>query len=345
MESSTLPVHMGGLGVSVCMLAPSAFLASAAATLPLQDVIFAGLVQNIEDHTVTEAEYLRMLLMVQANTTFSTETSKHIQKAWDMQITAAMFQRLSDDDSNTSTDMARLREADAPHSGDLLHVPPVTVVGLSLSDDAIRIAVSYCPGCAMCQPYFCVFSAMVNKTGLHGLLCKKNVPRYIRQAQLNDIILRAVKRAQYPSVKEPVGLSCSDGKSPDGATLIPWARGKPFAWDSTIADMYAISYVGKKSGGGRRPIHTLATRAAVAADQAASSKTAKCTELSKTHHFTPIAIETCGSWNDLAIEFITEFGKRIAVLTQEPRECSVYFRVALQRGNVVAFQNTFPAEH
>ena len=40
--------------------------------------------------------------------------------------------------------------------------------------------------------------------------------------------------------------------------------------------------------------------------------------LSKTHHFTPIAIETGGSWNDLAIEFINELGKRITVVTQEP---------------------------
>ena len=36
-KQASLPVHMGGLGVrSACMLAPSAFLASAAATIPLQ---------------------------------------------------------------------------------------------------------------------------------------------------------------------------------------------------------------------------------------------------------------------------------------------------------------------
>ena len=39
---ATLPVHMGDLGVrSACMLAPSAFLVSVAATLPLQDAILA----------------------------------------------------------------------------------------------------------------------------------------------------------------------------------------------------------------------------------------------------------------------------------------------------------------
>ena len=177
---------------------------------------------------------------------------------------------------------------------------------------------------------------MVDKTVLHGLSCKKSAPRHIGHAQLNDIIWRAVKRAQYPSVKGLMGLSRSDGKRLDGVTLIPWTRGKPIAWDITVADTYANSCV-----------DNTATREAAAADRAASSKTTKYTELSKTHHFTPIAIEKGDSWNDLAIEFINELGKRITAVTQEPRETQYIFQrmsVALQRGNAFAFQNTFLAE-
>ena len=95
-----------------------------------------------------------------------------------------------------------------------------------------------------------------------------------------------------------------------------------------------------------RDINTATSEAA--ADRAASSKTAKYTALSKTHHFIPIAIETGGSWNDLAIEFINELRKRITAVTQEPRETQYIFQrmsVALQRGNAVAFQNTFLAEY
>ena len=44
--------------------------------------------------------------------------------------------------------------------------------------------------------------------------------RLQRDFNLNDIIWRAVNRAQIPAVKEPVGLSRSDGQRPDGATLI-----------------------------------------------------------------------------------------------------------------------------
>ena len=58
---------------------------------------------------------------------------------------------------------------------------------------------------------------------------------------------RSVKKAQYPSVKEPVGLSRSDGKRPDGATQISRKRGKPLAWDITIPDTFANSYIGDTS--------------------------------------------------------------------------------------------------
>ena len=58
------------------MLAPSAFLASAAATLPLQDAILAGSIQSMEDHTVTEA---KSIWMARVNTKIPTETTKHVQ--------------------------------------------------------------------------------------------------------------------------------------------------------------------------------------------------------------------------------------------------------------------------
>ena len=41
-----------------------------------------------------------------------------------------------------------------------------------------------------------------------------------------------------------------------------------------------------------------------------ANKIAKYTELNTMHHFTPIAIETGGAWNHLAIEVVSELGKR-----------------------------------
>jgi len=61
-------------------------------------------------------------------------------------------------------------------------------------------------------------------------------------------IRRAVKGAQIPAVKEPPGLLRSDGKRPDGATLIPRAKGKLTAWDVTVPDTFAESHLSSTSG-------------------------------------------------------------------------------------------------
>ena len=62
----------------------------------------------------------------------------------------------------------------------------------------------------------------------------------------------------------------------------------------------------------------------------------------------PIAVEMGGAWNELALEFITDLGRRIARITQKPRETQFLFQrlfISLQRGNAVAFKNTFSGEH
>jgi len=61
----------------------------------------------------------------------------------------------------------------------------------------------------------------------------------------NDILWRAIKREQMPAVKEPINLMRDDNKRPDGTTVLPWARGKPMAWDVTVPDTYAESHIGK----------------------------------------------------------------------------------------------------
>ena len=77
-----------------------------------------------------------------------TEATKHVQKACDMPISEAVFQRLLDDINNTPTDTARLRAAALSHSGDWLHAPPVTPLELYMSDKAIRVAVGFQLGAA-----------------------------------------------------------------------------------------------------------------------------------------------------------------------------------------------------
>ena len=65
----------------------------------------------------------------------------------------------------------------------------------------------------------------------------------MRHSLINDILWRAIKKAQVSACKEPVGLSRSDGKRPDGATLIPCSHGKPLAWDVTAPDTFAQTHI------------------------------------------------------------------------------------------------------
>jgi len=53
----------------------------------------------------------------------------------------------------------------SPHSGDWLHAPPITAVGLRLSDEAVRIAVAHRLGCKACEPHTCVCGKAVEDAG------------------------------------------------------------------------------------------------------------------------------------------------------------------------------------
>jgi len=103
-------------------------------------------------------------------------------------------------------------------------------------------------------------------------------------SHLNDIIWRAIKRAQIPAVKEPVSLMRDDNKRPDGTTLLPWAREKPMAWDVTVPDTYAESHIG-----------STAAKPGGAANKTAQNKIDKYAKLASTHIFYPLAVETAGT--------------------------------------------------
>jgi len=112
-----------------------------------------------------------------------------------------------------------------------------------------------------------------------------------------------------PAVKEPVSLVRQDGKRPDGATLLPWARGNPLAWNITISDTYAKSH-----------LYDTACRPGAAADKAAANKSSKYCDLAGTYLYFPAAIETAGTWNQMADELVQEIGRRITLVTENSRQ-------------------------
>ena len=86
--------------------------------------------------------------------------------------------------------------------------------------------------------------------------------------------------------------------------------------------------------------------AGAAANHAATNKNTKYSQLSNTHVFLPVAIETGVTWHHQAVELVQEIGRRASNITGDAREPTFLFQqlyMALQRGNVDSFQNTFTA--
>jgi len=154
-----------------------------------------------------------------------------------------------------------------------------------------------------------------------------------RHHYINDLIWRALHRATIPATKEPAGLSRTDGKRPDGLTLIPWQSGKNLIWDVTVADTLAASHLATTSklmGG--------------AAHAASEKKDAKYSSLAINYIFVPIACETLGPIGSKALAFLGELGRRITAVSGDPRESSFLFQrisVAIQRFNCVCFRGSF----
>ena len=202
---------------------------------------------------------------------------------------------------------ARLRAAAVAESGAWLHALPISSLGLQMDDESIRIAVGLRLSVPLCRPHLCVScGADVDELGTHGLSCRFSKGRHSRHAVVNDTIKRSLEAAKVPCHLEPTGLYRSDGKRPDGATLVPWKRGKVLVWDATCPDTLAPSH------------SSLAIReaGAVAAD-AEHRKQQKYAHLDGSF-FVPVAVEMLGVFGAEARALFRDITRCITTVTQDP---------------------------
>ena len=109
-----------------------------------------------------------------------------------------------------------------------------------MDDHTLRVPVGLRLGTTIVAPHQCQHCGEeVDCPGTHGLCCRHSKGRHHRHASINSIIHRALATAKIPSRLEPAGLSRSDGKRPDRATLAPCARGQLLVWDATCPDILA----------------------------------------------------------------------------------------------------------
>jgi len=138
----------------------------------------------------------------------------------------------------------------------------------------------------------------------------------------DDILCRAIKRAQIPAVKEPMSLLQQDGKWPDGMGCnssghLCRVAHKPYSQGSRSSGQQSIG------------------------QQDSQIRSSVCLT-----HFCPQS-RWQAHGGQSAIELIQEIGKRITTVTEDTRETVFLFQrlsIALQKGNAIAFQSTFETE-
>lgn len=326
---STLPIAMGGLGIRrVSSLAIPAFLASAVGTLALQ----SDILRQLEGNQDPSVEDLEARWRIESGITIPNSFPTHIQSKWDQPLLHRTFSELSTMLSE-KIDQARLNAVSTQHAGDWLCTLPITSCGLKLSDEAVRVAVGLRLGANICEPHTCACGVPVTAKGEHGLSCQLGFGRVARHGAVNDLIYRALSKAGFPTIKEPQGLLRSDGKRPDGITLIPWKAGKSLVWDATVIDTLAPSY-----------LTASAAQSGAAAAIAEDRKMQKYHAFLQDHVFIPLALETMGPINTAGLNFISDLGRHLTLATGEQRETTYLFQrlsITMQRFNAVAFRGSF----
>lgn len=325
---ASLPIKFGGLGVrkinDICL---PAFLASACGVLDFVKSVLSNYSDNIEICHLAEAVKAWSIL----NPDEELPAHPEIQKSWDNANILRIHHSLVAS-SPSDTDQARYLAIREKEAGSWLRAIPSSNIGTLMDDMSFRISVGLRLGSKICHPHICPCGAKVDHYGHHGLSCPKNTGRYSRHSTINDIIKRALISSGFPTILEPIGISRSDGKRPDGLTLIPWAKGKSLLWDATCVDTLAPSHLSNTS-----------KQCGSAAISAVSKKKNKYSNIIDNYVFVVFAVETLGPWCTEAKDLVNEIGRKLTAITGDFRSAE-YLRqrisIAIQRGNVTSVMGT-----
>ena len=92
---------------------------------------------------------------------------------------------------------------------------------------------------------------------------------------------------------EPSGVARSDGKRPDGISMVPWKEGKLLVWDATCRDNLAPSHLSTAERG-----------PGLVAAEAESEKRKKYSSLGAKYFFVPVSCESLGVFGAETLSFL-----------------------------------------
>ena len=326
-KQASLPLSFGGLGIRKSSdLAYPAYLSSVHQSSALSNAILRKFDLSVLNDDVTS-----ILDSLPSEYSLLDETSKMIQKKWDLIGVRKIFEQLLD--SSSPVDRARLLASSTKESSKWLQVIPSSKLGLLLDNNAARIAVALRLGSPICEEYNCICGKLIDKFGRHGLSCRSSKGWIPGHDDVNNIFSHAFSSAGFPNVLQPPGISRDDGKRPDGMTLIPWSRGKSLLWDVTIRDTLARSYLSISS-----------SAAGAAADQAERKKHNHYKKLKENYLFQPIAFESLGSCGPETKAFLATLGKLMKKASGENRSLDYLLQkvsISIQRRNAACILGTF----
>ena len=233
---------------------------------------------------------------------FPIEAKQGKQKEWDNLVAKKIAKELLDN-ARGPLDQARLRAAVAPHSGDWLLAPPITAVGLRMTNETIRIALEW-------------DSASIYPTLIWvpvGSKWEVGDPRSLMSPQC--CVDQSAQHGQRHHLESNAEGKNSSSKGTTRSTT-KWQQASRRSNAYTV-EARQISCMGCHhawhicaitSADNSHERRTCSRQVSRAADKSAVSKTQKYQSILQTHLFTPTAIETAGVRNSQAREFITEPG-------------------------------------
>ena len=95
-------------------------------------------------------------------------------------------------------------------------------------------------GAQIMEPYHFRCGSKIDRQNHHGLLYCENKCCYSPHADLNDVLKQLKVAGDVPSGQEPIRLTPSNGRPPDGLTLFTFTHGRSLCWYATSATTFSI---------------------------------------------------------------------------------------------------------